>query len=455
MLGEIKQKRPAVKNEQNRAKDSELKEDYDMNKLCKKVLAASMAGALVLGLTACGGSGGGDSGDGHLVFMIWDSGQKSGMEAIAEAYMEEHPYVTIEVQASGWDEYWTKLEAAAKSNSLPDIFWMHSNQMYTYADAGILADCSDIVDESNYSEISVENAKGSDGKIYGVPKDKDTVALLYNKELFDAAGVEYPNADWTWEDLESASQAIYDATGKYGYMAYSHDQVGYWNFVYQNGGQILSDDGSEAMYTEPATADAIKYYIELQENDWCPTQEQFANTGAAEMFFSGQGAMYYAGNWDLANLCATYPDMNGKWDVAVLPKCPDPASGEGRAVISNSVSYATAAEGANHDIAMDFLEFLGSEEGQRIQGESGVAIPAYNGLEETWVQTFADNGYEVNVENLIEQFDYSVKYVNNASRRVWEPEVEQTMLDIYAGTLTVDEGIQKMQDEVTQAIADQ
>ena len=426
-----------------------------MSKLWKKVLAASAAGALVLGLTACGGSGDGGSGDGHLVFMIWDSGQKSGMEAIADAYMEEHPDVTIEVQASGWDEYWTKLEAAAKSNSLPDIFWMHSNQMYTYADAGILADCTDIVDEADYAATAVENAKGSDGKIYGVPKDKDTVALLYNKELFDQAGVGYPTADWTWDDLESASQAIYDKTGKYGYMAYSHDQIGYWNFVYQNGGQILSDDGSEAMYTEPATADAIKYYIGLQQNDWCPTQEDFANGGASELFFSGQGAMYYAGNWDLANLCATYPDMNGKWDVAVLPKCPDPADGDGRAVISNSVSYATSAEGENHDIAMDFLAFLGSEEGQRIQGESGVAIPAYNGLEDTWVQSFADQGYEVNVGNLIEQFDYSVKYVNNASRRVWEPEVEQTVLDIYAGTLTVDEGIQQMQEEVTQAIADQ
>ena len=62
-----------------------------MSKLWKKVLAASAAGALVLGLTACGGSGDGGSGDGLLVFMIWDSGQKSGMEAIADAYMEEHP----------------------------------------------------------------------------------------------------------------------------------------------------------------------------------------------------------------------------------------------------------------------------------------------------------------------------------------------------------------------------
>ena len=175
-------------------------------------------------------------------------------------------------------------------------------------------------------------------------------------------------------------------------------------------------------------------------------------TGASELFFSGEGAMYYAGNWDLVNLCNTYTEMNGKWDVAVLPKCPDPAKGDGRAVISNSVSYATAAQGKNKELAMDFLAFLGSEEGQRIQEESGVAIPAYNGLEETWVKTFADNGFELSVGNLTGAFDYSVKYVNNPSRPDWEPRVEQVMLDIYAGTLTVDEGIQKMQDSVTEAM---
>ena len=374
------------------------------------------------------------------------------MEAMAEAYTKEHEGVTIEVQAVGWDEYWTKLEASATSNSMPDIFWMHSNQIYKYADNDILADCSDIVDAANYSEVSVANATGSDGKIYGVPKDKDIVGLLYNKELFDKAEVEYPDDTWTWDDLESASQQIYDKTGKYGYMAYSHDQIGYWNFVYQNGGQILNDDGTKAEYTEAATADAIRYYVEIQKNDWCPTQEQFANTGAAEMFFSGEGAMYYAGNWDLINLCTTYGDMNGKWDVAMLPKCPNPANGDGRASISNSVSYATAAKGKNKELAMDFLKFLGSEEAQKIQGESGAAIPAYNGLEDAWVQSFADKGYELTLENLIGEFEYSVKYVNNPSRPSWEPKVEQTMLDIYAGSVTIDEGIEKMQSIVTEAM---
>ena len=422
-----------------------------MKKWTKKGLAVTVAGMMVFGLTACGGSG--DSKEsGKLVFQIWDAGQKAGMEKLASTYMEEHPNVKIEVQATGWDEYWTKLEASATSNSMPDIFWMHSNQMYKYADNGILADCSDIVETDKYSENAVANAQGSDGKIYGVPKDKDLVVLVYNKELFDQAGVSYPDDEWTWDDMTDASEQIYDKTGKYGYMAYAHDQVGYWNFVYQNGGEILNEDGTEAEYTEPATADAIKYYIDLQKNDWCPTQDQFANTSATEQFFSGQGAMFYAGSWDLTNFCTTYKDMNGKWDVAVLPKCPNPENGDGKAVISNSVSYATAAKGKNKDLAMDFLKFLGSEEGQKIEGESGVAIPAYNGLEDYWAKTFAENDYDVNVENIIPMFDYSVKYVNNPSRPSWEPKVEQTVLDIYAGNTSVDDGIQSMQDIVTEAI---
>ena len=417
--------------------------------------ALVMAGALVMGLTACGSSGNESNGDGKLVFQIWDAGQKAGMEKLTEAYMEEHPDVKIEVQATGWDEYWTKLEASATSNSMPDIFWMHSNQMYKYADNGILADCSDIVDANSFSDISIANAEGSDGKVYGVPKDKDLVVLVYNKEIFDQAGVTYPDDTWTWDNLTEASEKIYEQTGKYGYMAYAHDQIGYWNFVYQNGGEILNEDGTKAEYTEKATSDAIKFYVNLQNNDWCPTQEQFANTSATEQFFSGQGAMFFAGSWDLANFCSTYTDMNGKWDVAVLPKCPNPESGDGRAVISNSVSYATAAEGKNKDIAMDFLKFVASEEGQRIQGESGVAIPAYNGLEDTWVNTFAENGYDIHPENIIPMFEYSVKYVNNPSRPSWEPKVEQTVLDIYAGNTSVDDGIQNMQDIVTEAIAEE
>ena len=135
----------------------------------------------------------------------------------------------IEVQVTSWNEYWTKLEASAESNTMPDIYWMHTNELLKYADFGMLADVTDLYGDPNYytdhfSEISINNTLGSNGRMYGVPKDKDNLVLVYNKTMFDQAGVAYPDENWTWDDLCNASQQIYDTTGKYGYLAYADDQ---------------------------------------------------------------------------------------------------------------------------------------------------------------------------------------------------------------------------------------
>lgn len=211
-----------------------MKGEHIMKKIVR-IVSLAAAAATALSLTACSGGG---KADGTITMQIWDTAQRDGMQALADAYHEKNPDVTVEIQVTSWDEYWTKLEAAATSNTLPDVFWMHTNYILQYADSGMLADLSGLYDEESstyytdhFSEVSISNAQGSDGKIYGVPKDKDTVGLVYNKEMFAAAGVAYPDETWTWDDLTAASQAIYDATGKYGYMAYADDQLGYWNFV--------------------------------------------------------------------------------------------------------------------------------------------------------------------------------------------------------------------------------
>jgi multiple sugar transport system substrate-binding protein len=387
--------------------------------------------------------------------------QRDGMQAVCDAYTAKNPDVVIEVQVTSWSEYWTKLEATAISNQMPDIFWMHTNEILKYADYGKIADLTDLYDDEDpnfyqehYSEVSLLNIQGSDGRYYGIPKDKDTVCLVYNKEMFDAAGVSYPDESWTWDDLTEASQKIYDATGKYGYMAYGDDQLGYWNFVYQNGGYILTEDKTRGGFDQQATIDAMKFYINLQKEDWCPDQNYFAETTPGTAFFSEQGAMFLEGDWNLLSEVQNYPDMLGKWDVAVLPKCPNPASGDGRATISNGLCYATAAEGKNLEIVKDVLKFFGSEEGQRIQGESGAAIPAYEGLEDTWMSVFDNYDYVLDVQKCVDMFDYSVQSVNNASRSVWKTKVSDELLRIYSGTVDIDTGLQHMQEYIDTAEAE-
>ena len=402
-----------------------------------RITAAVLALALFLALAGCGAS----DGKTHLTFQIWDVAQRDGMQAMCDAYTAQHPEVEIEVQVTSWGEYCTKLEAAGESNTMPDIFWMHTDQILYYADFGILADVTDLYagEDPNfwtehYSDISIGNASGSDGRMYGVPKDRDNVVLVYNKEMFDAAGVAYPTADWTWDDMADASRKIYDATGKYGYMAYNDEQLGYWNFVYQNGGYILDPETNiHAGYTQPATAEAIKYYVNIQKNDWCPDQTFFAETSPGTAFFSEMGAMFLEGSWNLLSELKNYPNMVGKWDIAPLPKCPSPAAGDGTGTISNGLCYATAAQGKHLEIVKDVLRFFGSEEGQRIQGESGAAIPAYLGLEDSWTTQFATFDYLIDTQVCYDQFDTCVQYINNATRRKWKSSVSDEMVKIYNG----------------------
>ena len=422
-----------------------------------RLAAAVLMLALLLPLAGCGSA----DGKTHLTFQIWDVFQRPGMQAVCDAYTAQNPDVVIEVQVTSWGEYWTKLEAAGESNTMPDIFWMHTDQILYYADFGILADVTDLyADEdpnyyqNHFSEISIGNASGSDGRMYGVPKDKDNIVLVYNKEMFDAAGVSYPTAEWTWDDLTDASQKIYDATGKYGFMAYNDEQLGYWNFVYQNGGYILDPETNlHAGYTQPATADAIKYYVDIQKNEWCPDQTFFAETSPGTAFFSEMGCMFFEGSWNLLPELINYPNMVGKWDIAPLPKCPNPASGDGRGTISNGLCYATAANGKNLDVVKDVLRFFGSEEGQRIQGESGAAIPAYLGLEDSWTTQFQNYDYLINTQVCYDQFDSAVQYINNASRRKWKSNVADEMVKVYNGA-DLDAQLAVMQSIADQYVTD-
>lgn len=432
-----------------------------MHKMAKTGVVMGVAAlTAAMSLSGCQSSGRTADGKVKLTFQIWDTAQRNGMQDIVNAYMEKNPNVVIDVQVTSWDEYWTKLDAAAESNQLPDIFWMHTNQILKYADYGMLADVTHLYDDEDpdyykkhYSDISMNNARGSDGNMYGVPKDKDTVCLAYNRVMFDQAGVAYPDETWTWDDLCEASAAIYEKTGKYGYMAYADEQLGYWNFVYQAGGYILNEDKTKAGFTEPATKKGMEFYINLQKEPWCPDQNYFAETNPGTAFMSGQGAMYLEGNWNLMSMMENNKDIEGQWDVAVLPKCPDPMSGDGRATISNGLSYATGARGRNLEYALDFLKFCGSEEGQRVQGLSGAAIPAYDGLEDTWISAFDKFEHKLSVEHCVEMFPYGVQSVNNASRPNWKTQVNDILLKIYSGELTLDEGLESMQKQVDEAKA--
>ena len=122
----------------------------------RKVMALSLAGAMAVSLGACGGGGGSESGgdsgsgggDGSLSVMIWDTYQEPGLTEILNDFTEETG-IEAEIQVVTWDDYWTLLSAGAQGGSMPDVFWMHSNEAERYMSNEMLLDLTDRIAESD------------------------------------------------------------------------------------------------------------------------------------------------------------------------------------------------------------------------------------------------------------------------------------------------------------------
>ena len=229
----------------------------------KNVAALILAGTMCVSLAACGGNagssgnaqsgdsgsqGGGSSSGASLTMAIWDNAQLPGLKEIVGDFTSETG-IAVDLQVVPWDQYWTLLEAGAQGGTLPDVFWMHSNYSQKFMSNDILLDLTDriaqseVIDLANYYEDITELYQ-YDGKTYAIPKDYDTIALWYNRTLFDEAGLSYPDETWTWETLaENAQKLTNSEKGQYGFVSPAvFNQDGYYNYIYTMGGRVLSED---------------------------------------------------------------------------------------------------------------------------------------------------------------------------------------------------------------------
>lgn len=203
-----------------------------------------------------------------ITYGLWDANQATGFEKMIEEFAEANPNIKIEIQLNGWADYWTALDAAASSGTLPDTFWMHSNNIYRYTSNEMLMDLTKKIAES--SLVKMENFPSGlvsiynfNGKQYCVPKDYDTIGLWYSKTMFDEAGVKYPDATWTWNDLYDAAKKLTKPDkSQYGFLAAMHNQEGFYNFIYQNGGSVITQD-KKSGYDDPKTIEAMEFYVKM------------------------------------------------------------------------------------------------------------------------------------------------------------------------------------------------
>ena len=427
----------------------------------KKLLSLALAGMMVLSLAACGGgSSDGESsegkssgGDGVLSVGIWDSNQEPGLKEIMADFTAETG-IEVEVTVTTWNDYWTMLSAAAQGGELPDVFWMHANESMRYMSNDMLLDLTEQIAASD--KIAIENYPEDiwdiyslDGKNYAVPKDVDTIALWYNKEIFDKAGIAYPTSDWTWEDLCETAQAIVDAgAAEYGYCMSSDDyQEGYGNWIYSYGGTMINYDPLSSGFDSPETIEAMELLDGLLKSGAMPSQDVISENAKDVLFTSEKVAMTTLGSWMLAGLKAN-DAVKDKIDCVELPM--SSKTGQ-RASIYNGLGWAAAANTDMPEEAWQLIEYLGSEEAQIKQAELGVTMSAYLGTSDTWINAAP----EYNLQAYLNMWDNMFIFPHSKNTVAWDEAMDATMKEVWLGNMTMEEGCLKVAEEMNAILAEE
>jgi multiple sugar transport system substrate-binding protein len=343
----------------------------------RKILAAgSIAAVAALTLAGCSGStDAGESADPDapitLTLSGWSLDTTPEFQTLADAFHEENPNVTIELKEYDAAEYNTLVTADLAAGSGPDIITQKEvKYVTTFQEGGQLLDVSDVKLPDG---IGGAESYTVDGTAYAVPYRQDSWVLFYDKDLFDAAGVAYPDGSWTWDDYAAAAKALTTDTSKGAYLHRWQSTVqGFANA--QTGTSVLDGDYSNLK----------QYYdntLALQDAGY---QVDFNTSTANQLTYQGEfgtqkAAMMLMGTWYTATLIAQQAsgDANDfEWGIAPAPQLDAKTAGTDNTPVTfgDPTGFGINAniDSAKVDAAKKFLEFAASEEGAQALAAIGI-----------------------------------------------------------------------------------
>ena len=391
--------------------------------------------------------------DAKLTVAIWDSNQEPGLKEIMNDFTEETG-VEVDIQVTPWGDYWTMLEAATQGGDMPDVFWMHSDQITTYAQYDdILLNLSDKIEKSdkidlnNYPENLVNIYKNEAGDQLAIPKDIDTCAVWYNKTMFDEAGIPYPTSDWTWEDFrEIAKKLTNPEKNQYGTSIKPGSyQESWYSTIYAYGGEVISEDKTKSGFDNPKTIEAMQLIENIIKDGSMPDYTVVAENNTEELMMAGTVAMTFQGSWMIPDM-ASNDFIKENCDIAPLPKGPN-----GTKSISNGLGWAASAQGEHTEEAWKLIEYLGSKEAQQKQAELGVTMAAYEGVSDAWKNSHP----EFNMQAYLDMLDDAQAYPSSKNTQVWYQVLMERMVDGFSGAKPMDQVCKDFAVEMNQFLAEE
>ncbi|WP_129667300.1 ABC transporter substrate-binding protein [Phytoactinopolyspora endophytica] len=378
-------------------------------------------------LAACGGDDGGSGGDGDsaaggtITYWLWDANQLPAYEACADAFHEANPDVRVNIEQFGWDDYWNKITTGFVGGTAPDVFTDHLSRYPQFAGQNQLLAIDEFVerdglDLSIYHEGLADLWISQEGERYGLPKDWDTVAVFYNEELLDDAGLtpeDMADLDWNPDDGGSYEEVIarltVDANGVRGdEPGFDPDNVevyglglngageGFgqteWSMYAFSNGWTHTDEnpwGSQFNYDDPAFVEMVDWWRGLIEKGYMPSFEQAtAGVSMMESYGAGTYAMVTEGSWNTGAYMGLSDVQTGLAPTPVGP------SGE-RTSMFNGLADSIWAGTDNPEGAWAWVSFLASAECQNIVAEHAVVFPAIQESTELAQTAFEESGVDV------------------------------------------------------------
>lgn len=385
----------------------------------RSALAALLACLSALLLSACQGwlPGGSASGPGiQLTYALWDPHEEIGYQKSIAEFERLHPDIHVTFQLIPYANYEQKVTAEFVAHEAPDVFWVNTPFLAQWVQDGLLTNLSPRIHAAHIDlgqyYPSLVKLHEHDGKIYGLPKDWDTIGLYYNRNYFAAHHVQIPSRlTWTPDGggtfTQLLQQLTVDRSGRsaaqsgfdpgqiatYGVDMPNDPQSGYGNYVAMNGGSILPRPyATSVSLQQPSAVQALTYMTNLIQKQHLavPAAESGPNGDgslALTLFSEGRIAMFETGDWQTTTILQS---VNFKVGVLPLPAGPD-----GRVSVFNGLIDGINSQSPHMQAAWELEQWLGSARSERILGQGGYIWPGIRSLDPLFLHYWQAKGIDL------------------------------------------------------------
>jgi multiple sugar transport system substrate-binding protein len=373
-----------------------------------------------------------------LTMMMWgDPAELEVWNKIVADFHTANPNLTVKVDVSDWESYWTKLKTLLSSGTPPDVFAMDAPLYLDYQSRGVLLNLQPYLDKNpdmlkGVYPQTLEAYKTPNG-MFGLPRDFQTIVLFYNKDMFDAAGVAYPTADWTYDDLRNVAKKLtkIGSDGKvtqFGFAADLWDMELIWSEgIWANGGDIISADHTKTLVGDPKARQAWQLFHDMMFVDKSWPDANTSSEYGGDPFLAGVAAMTTIGHWAVPG----YAEAKFKWDVAPMPKGPS-----GQATSVNSAGFVIAKDSKNPDAAFEFLKYVVSEPAQKRLAALGFACPVLKSVAES--DAFLKQSTPINQKVFLDSLAFAHMKPVFKGYDEWSSAIGDTMAPIWTGEAELD-----------------